>query len=168
MRQGQLAEAAHPFVRSGRRSGRHAVVGPFEGRRPDRGVHQREVDAEPERGGQQVPEILDAFLARLERGLDDPGYVELTRRGLEAAAWEPDDPRIEELASELADRLLADGLPTGRALSALPAGSRGRSDAAARYEVVNRHREDGAPSIARLNVLVEAKLRAAGVDVPHG
>ncbi|MFE2271051.1 MerR family transcriptional regulator [Streptomyces lavendulae] len=115
-----------------------------------------------------VPEILDAFLARLERGLDDPGYVELTRRGLEAAAWEPDDPRIEELASELADRLLADGLPAGRALSALPAGSRGRSDAAARYEVVNRHREDGAPSIARLNLLVEAKLRAAGVDVPHG
>ncbi|MFD3874010.1 hypothetical protein [Streptomyces sp. NPDC058623] len=41
------------------------------------------------------------------------------------------------------------------------------ADAASRYGVVNHHREDGAPSIARLNALVEAKLRAAGIDVPH-
>ncbi|MCX5192898.1 MerR family transcriptional regulator [Streptomyces sp. NBC_00249] len=109
-----------------------------------------------------VPEVFDAFLTRLEHGLDDPEFVELTKRGLEAAAWHPDDPRIEELAAALAGRLLADGT-----LPAAPTGSRSRSDAAARYGLVNHHREDQEPSIARLNTLVEAKLRAAGIDIPH-
>jgi hypothetical protein len=39
--------------------------------------------------------------------------------------------------------------------------------ATARYGPVNHHREDQGPSIARLNALVEAKLRAAGIDVPQ-
>uniref|UniRef100_A0AAU2K2C2 MerR family transcriptional regulator n=1 Tax=Streptomyces sp. NBC_00049 TaxID=2903617 RepID=A0AAU2K2C2_9ACTN len=109
-----------------------------------------------------VPELFDAFLTRLEHGLDDPEFVELTRRGVDAMSWEPDDPRIEELASALADKLLAD-----RALPAMPTLDRNRSDAAARYGLVNHHREDQAPSIARLNTLVEAHLRAAGIRIPH-
>ncbi|MEV0618240.1 MerR family transcriptional regulator [Nonomuraea sp. NPDC050404] len=109
-----------------------------------------------------VPELFDSFLTRLERSFDDPEYVELTKRGLDARSWDPDDPRIEELASALVKKLLAD-----RALLAVPAGSQNRSDAAARYGLVNHHREDQVPAIARLNALVEAKLRAVGIDIPN-
>jgi DNA-binding transcriptional MerR regulator len=109
-----------------------------------------------------VPEIFDALLTRFEQSLDDPEFVELTKRGIEAMSWDPDDPRIEELASALADNLLTD-----RAQLVMPAGLRGRADTAARYGLVNRHREDQGPSMARLNMLVEAKLRAAGIDIPH-
>ncbi|WP_329389871.1 MerR family transcriptional regulator [Streptomyces sp. NBC_01351] len=109
-----------------------------------------------------VPEVFATFLNRLEHGLDDPEFVELTKHGLSAASWDPDDPRIEELASALADKLLAD-----RALLAMPTGSQNRSEASARYGLVNHHREAQAPSIARLNTLVEANLRAAGIDIPH-
>jgi DNA-binding transcriptional MerR regulator len=108
------------------------------------------------------PEILDSFLTRLDHSLDDPEFVELTKRGIEAMSWDPDDPRIEELASALADNLLAD-----RARLEIPTGIRNRPDAAARYGVLNHHREDQGPSIARLNALVEAKLRAAGIRIPH-
>ncbi|CAM5257582.1 MerR family transcriptional regulator [Streptomyces narbonensis] len=109
-----------------------------------------------------VPEIFDSFLTRLCRALDDPESVELTKRGWAARSWDPDDPRIEELAAALADKLLAD-----RGLLAMPAGFRNRPDAASRYGMVNHHREDQAPAIARLNALIEAKLRAAGIAVPR-
>ncbi|KJY15951.1 MULTISPECIES: MerR family transcriptional regulator [Streptomyces] len=109
-----------------------------------------------------VPEIFDSFLTRLEHSLDDPESVELTKRALDARAWDPYDPRIEELARTLADKLLGD-----RALLQMPTGLRSRSDAASRYGLVNHHREDLAPSVARLNALVEAHLRAAGIDVPR-
>ncbi|MGI5212239.1 MerR family transcriptional regulator [Plantactinospora sp. CA-290183] len=109
-----------------------------------------------------VPEIFDSFLTRLEHSLDDPEFVELIRRGCDAMSWDPDDPRIEELASALADKLLAN-----RALLVMPTGFQDRPDAAYRYGLVNHHREDQWQSIGRLNALVEANLRAAGIDVPH-
>ncbi|MEU7070193.1 MerR family transcriptional regulator [Streptomyces narbonensis] len=109
-----------------------------------------------------VPEIFDSFLTRLGRTLDDPESVELTKRCWAARSWDPDDPRIEELASALADKLLAD-----RPLLAMPAGFESRPDAASRYGMVNHHREDRSPSIARLNTLIEARLRAAGIAVPR-
>jgi DNA-binding transcriptional MerR regulator len=109
-----------------------------------------------------IPEIFDSFLTRLEHSLDDPEFVELTKRGWDARSWDSDDPRIEELASALSDKLLAN-----RALLAMPTGFQNQSNAASRYGLVNHHREDQGPSIARLNALVEANLRAAGIDVPH-
>ncbi|MDX3538521.1 MerR family transcriptional regulator [Streptomyces sp. MB09-01] len=109
-----------------------------------------------------VPEIFDSFLVRLEHALDDPEHVELTKRGWEARSWDPHDPRIEELASALTGKLLAN-----RALLAAPAGFHNRPDAASRYALVNHHREDQTPSLARLNTLVEANLRAAGIDIPR-
>ncbi|WP_030019899.1 MerR family transcriptional regulator [Streptomyces monomycini] len=109
-----------------------------------------------------VPEILDSFLTRLELLMDDPEHVELTQRGWAARSWDPDDPRIAELASALAGKLLAD-----RATLTMPDGFRNRSDAASRYGMVNHHREAGGPAVARLNTLVEAELRAAGIDVPR-
>ncbi|GGK19429.1 MerR family transcriptional regulator [Streptomyces camponoticapitis] len=109
-----------------------------------------------------VPEVLDNFLTMLEHWTGDPEFVELTKRGWEAMSWDPDDPRIEELATATAGKLLAD-----RALLAMPTSFQNRSDAASRYGVVNHHREERAPSIARLNTLIEAELRAAGIDFPR-
>ncbi|MFI6533299.1 MerR family transcriptional regulator [Nonomuraea sp. NPDC050547] len=109
-----------------------------------------------------VPDVFAGFLRQLEQRLDDPEFVELTKRGLDARSWEPDDPRIEELASALADKLLAD-----RALLVMPDGFHNQPDAASRYGLVNHHREDQEPALARLNALVEANLRAAGIQLPR-
>ncbi|RGD56666.1 MerR family transcriptional regulator [Kitasatospora xanthocidica] len=109
-----------------------------------------------------VPEGFDGLLAQLELRLDDPGFVELTRRGQEAEAWEPDDPRVEELAAAMADHYLANP-----ALLGDPAGLHAWARAATQYRLIDRHRDDQAPVSARLTALTEARLRAAGVPSPH-
>lgn len=108
-----------------------------------------------------APEFFDSFLTRLEHRLDDTEYIELTKRSWDAMSWDPDDPRIDELASALSDNLLAN-----RELLAMPTGFQARRDAT-RYGLINHHGEDQWPTSARLTALVEAKLRAAGVDIPH-
>ncbi|WP_410657334.1 MerR family transcriptional regulator [Amycolatopsis sp. lyj-112] len=109
------------------------------------------------------PELFDLFVTQLEHRLDDPEFVHLIKRGWDARSWHPEDPRIDELASALADNLLAD-----RELLAVPTGFRPRPDAVTRYGLINHHREDQATTTwARLNALVEARLRAAGVPIPH-
>ncbi|MFD2025795.1 MerR family transcriptional regulator [Promicromonospora aerolata] len=110
-----------------------------------------------------VPEGFDSFVTQLEYRLDDPDFVHLTQRSWDALSWDPDDPRIEELASALADNLLAKP-----ELLAVPAGFRARPDTAARYGMVNSHGQEEWPTSARLTSLVEDKLRAAGVPVPAG
>ncbi|MFI9782736.1 MerR family transcriptional regulator [Kitasatospora sp. NPDC051984] len=109
-----------------------------------------------------VPEGFEGFLAQLERGLDDPEFVRLTKLGWEAEAWDADDPRIEELATALAARYLANP-----ALLGDPASLRAWAKASAQYRLINHHREDRAPVAARLTALTEAKLRAAGVPMPQ-
>ncbi|MEK2490961.1 MerR family transcriptional regulator [Kitasatospora purpeofusca] len=109
-----------------------------------------------------VPEGFDGFLTQLEHGLDDPEYVDLARRGWEAESWEPDDPRIGELAAAMADRYLANPALLGDRASL-----RAWARASAQYELINNHREDRAPVAARLTALTEARLRSAGVSVPY-
>ncbi|MFI6845055.1 MerR family transcriptional regulator [Kitasatospora sp. NBC_00085] len=109
-----------------------------------------------------VPEGFDGFLTQLEHRLDDPESVELTKRGWEAETWDPDDPRIEELATAMADHYLANP-----ALLGDPTSLRAWSRASAQYKLINNHREDQAPVSARLTALTEAKLRAAGFSMPH-
>lgn len=109
-----------------------------------------------------VPEGFDSFVTQLEHRLDDPEFVDLTRRSWDALSWDPDDPRVEELASALADNLLAKP-----ELLAMPAGFRAQPDTATRYGMVNTHGQEEWPTSARLTALVEARLRAAGVRVPH-
>ncbi|MEV8475775.1 MerR family transcriptional regulator [Streptomyces sp. NPDC051173] len=109
-----------------------------------------------------VPEGFDGFLTQLEHRLDDPEYVDLTKRGWEAESWEPDDPRIEELATAMADHYLANPAVQGD-----PAGLRAWAKASAQYKLINTHRQDQAPVAARLTALTEARLRAAGVPMPH-
>lgn len=110
-----------------------------------------------------APEFYDIFLTQLEHRLDDPEFVDLTKRAWDAQSWDPDDPRIDELAAALADNLLAN-----REHLAMPAGFQSRPDDATRYGLINHHREDQTPTTwARLNALVEAELRAAGVPIPY-
>ena len=107
------------------------------------------------------PEFFEIFVTQLERRLDHPRFIDLTKRGWDAQHWDPDDHRIDELASALVDTLLSD-----RELLAVPTGLQLPPDAATRYGLINHHRE--APgSWVRLNGLVEAGLRAAGVPIPH-
>ncbi|MEV0414714.1 MerR family transcriptional regulator [Streptomyces sp. NPDC050448] len=109
-----------------------------------------------------VPEVFESFLIQLEHQLGDPQYVELVKRCQEAESWDPHDPRLDDLASALCAMVLA-----SRELLSMPDEFRARPDAATRYGLINHHREDQAPAAARLNELLEANLRAAGVDIPH-
>jgi DNA-binding transcriptional MerR regulator len=109
-----------------------------------------------------LPEAFDPFLAQLEHRLGDSVFIELMKRIWDALSWQPDDPRIDELASAMADNLLAN-----RALLTMPAAFLARCDATTRYGLINHHREDESPALARFTALLDTKLRAAGVDVPH-
>lgn len=109
-----------------------------------------------------VPNGFTGFLTQLERGLEDPEHIDLAKRGWQAQSWEPEDPRIEELASAMAERYLANP-----ALLADRTSQQEWARAKAQYELINNHREEQAPVAARLTALTEAKLRAAGVRMPH-
>ncbi|MDQ3789799.1 MAG: MerR family transcriptional regulator [Actinomycetota bacterium] len=109
-----------------------------------------------------LPEGFDSFLAQLEHRLDDPRYIDLTKRASEAETWEPDDPRIEELATAIADHYLANPALLGN-----PTGQHAWTHASTQYRLINNHREDQAPISARLTTLTEKKLRSAGVPIPR-
>lgn len=109
-----------------------------------------------------VPEGFDDYLTHFEVALDDTQLIGLTRRMAEAAGWEPDDPRVDQLATDAAEHYLANPalLKTVTSLQA-------RTETATRYELVAHHGEDQTPTGARLATLFEAKLRAAGVGIPR-
>lgn len=109
-----------------------------------------------------VPTGFEGFLTQLERRLDDPVYVDLTKRGWEAESWEADDPRVEELATAMADYFLADPATLGDATT-----MKAWADASTQYRLITSHRGKQAPVSARLTELTEARLRAAGVPVPR-
>jgi DNA-binding transcriptional MerR regulator len=108
-----------------------------------------------------VPDGFDDYLTGAEHALDDTRFVALNKQCWAAKGWEPDDPRVEELATAVADRFLANP-----ALLAISNGFQARTDAT-RYGLLNHHGEDQAPAMARLTRLVETKLRSAGVHIPH-
>jgi MerR family transcriptional regulator, thiopeptide resistance regulator len=110
-----------------------------------------------------VPEGFDDYLTKVERALGDTKFVELSKRSFEAAAWKPDDPRIEELASASVEHFLANP-----GLLAILSSFQGRGDdSSARYGMIQRFGHDRAPAWARLSKLIEQKLRAAGVHFPN-
>src|SRR5262245_29822225 len=50
---------------------------------------------------------FDDYLTQIESTIDDARYMALLQRWWDARAWEPDDPRIAELATAAAEHLLA-------------------------------------------------------------
>jgi hypothetical protein len=109
-----------------------------------------------------VPEGFDDYLTHFEHALEDTQLVALTKRAAEAATWEPDDPRIAELATAAADHYLANP-----ALLKTVTGLQARTEAATRYTLVAHHGEEQTPAAARLIALFETKLRAAGIYIPR-
>ncbi|MBB4912630.1 MerR family transcriptional regulator [Actinophytocola algeriensis] len=109
-----------------------------------------------------VPEGFDDYLTQVEYALDDPRYVALIKRGAEAAAWEPDDPRIDELATAMADHFLANP-----AHLKIVTGLQARTEAATRYRLIAHHGEEQGSTAAGALALVETKLRAAGIHIPR-
>lgn len=109
-----------------------------------------------------VPEGFDDYLTQFEHALEDTRLIALTRRVAEAAAWEPDDPRIAELATAVADHYLADP-----ALLKTVTGLQARTEAATRYTLIAHHGEEQTPAAVRLAALFENNLRAAGVRIPR-
>ena len=109
-----------------------------------------------------VPEGFDDYLNHVEHALEDTRFIALIRRAAEAAAWEPDDPRIAELATAAADHYLANP-----ALLKIVTGLQARTEAATRYKLIAHHGEEQTPAAARLAALFEAKLRSAGVQYPR-
>ncbi|MGI5290229.1 MerR family transcriptional regulator [Nonomuraea polychroma] len=109
-----------------------------------------------------VPEGFDDYLTHVEHALDDTRFVALIKRGAEAAAWEPDDPRIAELATAMADHFLANP-----AHLKIVTGLQARTEAATRYKLIALHGEEQGSAAARGVALVETKLRAAGIHIPR-
>ncbi|MEV6155150.1 MerR family transcriptional regulator [Nonomuraea sp. NPDC052129] len=109
-----------------------------------------------------VPEGFDDYLTHVEDALEDTRFVALIKRGAEAAGWEPDDPRIAELATAMADHFLANP-----AHLQIVTGLQARTDAATRYELIAHHGEEQGSAAAQGIALVEAKLRAAGIHIPR-
>lgn len=109
-----------------------------------------------------VPDGFDDYLTDVEEAVEDPRFIDLIRRGAEAAHWAPDDPRIDELATAMAEHYLANPaqLKTVTALQA-------RTDAATRYQLIAHHGHEHGSVAARLVALVETKLRAAGIRIPR-
>ena len=108
-----------------------------------------------------VPDF-DDFLNEVERTLDDPQRVALLKRCWEAGAWEPDDPRVVELAAAITEHLLANPEQL-----AIPNSLEGSTDAATRYGLINDFRTEVSPTWCRLSALIETNLRTAGVDIRH-
>jgi DNA-binding transcriptional MerR regulator len=108
-----------------------------------------------------VPDF-DDFLTQVEHTLDDPRHVTLLKGCWEARAWEPDDPRVAELATAIAEHLLANPEQL-----AIPSSLQGSADAATRYGLINDFRTEIAPTWVRLSTLIEANLRMAGINIGH-
>lgn len=98
------------------------------------------------------PEHFEVALSRKQDIIEDPRYQSLVLRLQETRDWDPDDPRLEDLADESvalmtslypADLLAADQL----AWAADP-------DA---YQVINQHNATMAPAWSRLQELIIAR-----------
>jgi DNA-binding transcriptional MerR regulator len=109
-----------------------------------------------------VPEGFDDYLTHVEHALQDTRFVALIKSGAEAAAWEPDDPRITELATAIADHFLANPAQL-KIVTSLQA----RTEAATRYTLIAHHGEEQGSAAAAGVALIETKLRAAGIHIPR-
>ena len=109
-----------------------------------------------------VPEGFDDYLTHVEHALEDTRFVALIKRGAEAAAWQPDDPRITELATAMVDHYLANPAQL-KIVTSLQA----RTEAATRYTLIAHHGEERGSAAARGVALIETRLRAAGIHIPR-
>ncbi|HLS79505.1 MAG TPA: MerR family transcriptional regulator [Nocardia sp.] len=108
-----------------------------------------------------VPDGFDDYLTNVELALEDTRFVELNRQVLAAAAGDPRDPGLVELADRLADCYLANP-----ALLRIVTAFRAPTETGTRYRLIRDYAEQPDSATARLTALLEARLRAAGIDIP--
>ncbi|MBB5781020.1 hypothetical protein [Nonomuraea jabiensis] len=77
------------------------------------------------------PGGFDDHISRVKRGPDDPRYLSLIRRMSRAVEWEPEDHRVDELATAWADHYLAHP-----SLLPVPAALQDRTDGAIRHSLI--------------------------------
>lgn len=85
------------------------------------------------------------------------------KRWSSAGDWDPNDPRVDALAADWADHLLAN-------LTLIPSLPRLQSghDATLRNELLSHHGEDNKPAWTRITTLIEQCIGAAGIELhPH-
>lgn len=108
-----------------------------------------------------APDSFEDTLTIAERALDDTRFVALNKQCWAVKDLDPEDPRIEELATAMADCFLAN--PD---LLAVPDHLKSSTDAVG-YGLINHHGDDRGHAIAAMTSMVETKLRSAGIDIPH-
>jgi DNA-binding transcriptional MerR regulator len=108
-----------------------------------------------------VPDGFDDYLTHVEDAVQDPRFIALTRRSTEVVGWDADDPRVDELAADMAEHYLANP-----AQLKIVTGLQARTEAATRYRLIAHHREERGSAAARLAELVATRLRVAGVRLP--
>lgn len=74
----------------------------------------------------------------------------------------PDDPRIDELATAMAEPFLANP-----ARLMIVTGLQAPTEAATRYKLIAHHGKEQGSTAAQALALVETKLRAAGIRIPR-
>lgn len=107
------------------------------------------------------PDAFDAYLDNLEEALADPDVIDLHKRAQKALAWDPDDPRLEEVATAMAEYALAHPAM----LKVVTSFQQARTAPADRYRLISRFGNQS-PTGARLLDLIESRLRSAGVFIP--
>ncbi|GII63392.1 hypothetical protein Skr01_34770 [Sphaerisporangium krabiense] len=109
-----------------------------------------------------VPERFNEHLDNIEHAIQDPEFVELSRRAAATVTWAPDDPRIPGLAAEMANHYLAN-LDHLKIVTGLQA----RQEAGTRYRVIRDFGSEQGTASDHLATLIESQLRAAGVEIPR-
>ncbi|MEV8375931.1 MerR family transcriptional regulator [Kribbella sp. NPDC056861] len=109
-----------------------------------------------------VPEGFDDYLTHVEQAVLDPKFIALSKRMAEVASWAPDDPRVAELAQDLAAHYLEN--PEHLKIAT---GLQAHTETATRYQLIAHHGEEPDSAAARLAALVETSLRSAGIQVPR-
>ncbi|GAA1489702.1 MerR family transcriptional regulator [Brachybacterium sacelli] len=108
-----------------------------------------------------APDLFENFLEQFEERLRDPTHVAILHASWAAEGMSPDDPRLETLADDMAQSILAH-----RTGLSLPESVRKGTQAGEVYDAINHHRSQEWPTASRLTELVEERLRAAGLHIP--
>lgn len=148
----RLAEEGEPFV--------PPEVTAMHERMRTAGVSDRTIAIERDAWvliGVLFPDLTQTWTDTQAAMMADPAYREIYRLSDQAFDWEPDDPRIEELAQRTIAWIVAYEPPTD------PKGWDGDTTA---YRLITEYRRDASPGWQRLMERVEELAVEAGYDQP--
>lgn len=106
------------------------------------------------------PEAVDQFIASKRAYFEDPAFRRFYLIYDQAFEWEPDDPRLAELADEMVGYFETVDRGTDR----LPLADEDGAGLAGVEALLADHYTDASPTWARLNELAHKKMRAAGLQ----